>query len=307
MRQLIKRQRFNIADGAAQTFKTAMSVTALLLFIFTIPLTAQETTTRLNELGIYAGLGSSSLRYNATDGTLKPGFGGNIGVLWHHFFTKQFGISTGLEASLYNSTLSFDKLSVNYPVETPPDLTGKFTFKADYSDFSEKQTAIFIQLPLTLFYQNQLGNAVSFYLDAGLKFGLPLSATYLQETASLTTSGYSDYTLQVYEKMPNHGFDTYQSIEHDGKMEFGLAIVSTVNIGLKWKFNDRQNLYTGIYLDYGLNDVGKKNGSQQLIEYNYDSPTMSNHNGYLNSSVFDTSKGIHPFAFGVKIGMLFSR
>jgi hypothetical protein len=257
-----------------------------------------------NEWSIRAGAGNATLQYNLSDpdnGTVESGIGESLGVNYTHFFSSYFGFSLGLEASMYNSSLIINNLNTVHLIETPPGLEGAFLLTADYSDVEEKQTAYFLQLPVMLQFQVPLGRSAFFYLGTGIKWGMPVSVSYNQNVHSITTTGYSFYTAQTYQDMPNHGFGTNYNIDSSDKFALKTPCMLSVEGGFKWKISKKNALFTGVYLDYGLNNI-QKESSKELLEYNSVKAPDYHYNSMLQTAIVNEIK---PFAIGIKISIAF--
>jgi hypothetical protein len=291
--------------------KKIIGTISLLLYINLLSAQTQYS----SEWSIHAGAGNATLQYDLPESMLssgignvnvKSGIGGNLGVRYAYFFSPYLGFSLGLEASLYNSSLTIDNLNFEHPIETPPGLAGAFFLRTNYSGMEETQTAYLIQLPLMLQFQVPLGRSAFFYLGAGGKLGIPVSASYNQTIRSVTTTGYSDYTAQIYQDMPNHGFSARYNIRSSDKLALKTSSMLSFETGFKWKITEKNALYTGIYLDYGMNNI-QKESSGNLLEYNNINPTDYKYNSILQTAVDNTAlvEKISSYAWGIKIGIAF--
>jgi len=267
-----------------------------------------------SEFGIHGGLGNAPLKYSCGGATVESATGGNIGVDYSYFFTENLGLSLGLEAAFYGSSLSIGRLYDEHLISTPPGLSeSDFFLRADYSDFTEKQHATYLQLPVMLRFQTFFTDIAAFYFGGGFKIGVPLYGSYSQTVGKLTATGYSDYTKQVFEDFPQHGFSTYRDVSGNGSLDFKASFGLALEGGLKWVVSGHNALYTGVYLDYGLNDVNKSVAEKYLLEYNSQSPEYYIHNSALRASVSGRDadnpslpvKIVKPFAIGVKVGLAF--
>jgi hypothetical protein len=202
-----------------------------------------------SEWRIHIGGGNSMFKFEKEN--VKSGIGGNLGFDYTYFFSSNFGLSTGLEAALYNGSLTLDNRSTSNLIETPPGLQGNFYLLTNYNGIEEKQTAMFLQLPLMLQFQTPVSSKSFFYLGAGGKVGIPLSATYKQTIAAVTTTGYSDQTKIAYQDMPNHGLTTLYDVPLSGKLDIKTAFMLSIETGIKWQTTEKSTFYTGIYLDAG--------------------------------------------------------
>jgi len=258
-----------------------------------------------NEWNINAGLGNSSLKYSITgDGTVNSATGGSFGFGYTHFFANEFGFSLGMEAAMYGSSLDIGTISTGYAIATPPGLKGNFTLNANYSGFNEKQSAAFVQVPIMLNFQIPLGSSAFFYLNAGGKYGFPVSATCNQTVNSITTTGYSSYAGQTLQNIPVHGFDTYPNVTSSDKLEIGSSLMFALEAGLKWKISQKNYLYTGVYLDTGVSNVFTDSSSKELLEYNEDNPTDYKYNSILQTNLSGITE-MKTYAVGVKLKIAF--
>lgn len=274
----------------------------VLFFCFALSATAQTA----GEWNISLGAGGHSLRYGVEQGSTKLGLGGTLGVGYTAFFSRSVGLSFGLEADLYGSSLNIGSLSREYLIPTPPDLEGNFFLQSVYSGIEEKQHAVFLQVPLMLQFQQPVSKKSFFYLAAGAKAGFAVWQTWSQTVETLTTTGYSDYTRQPFSDMPNHGFETKTGSEESGNLKFDSPVMLALEVGFKWKTSNKNAIYTGVYVDYGLTDIVKPD-AKKLIEYNSSDPANPIRNSVLQSELLNSSQGVKPFAVGVKLRIAFGR
>jgi hypothetical protein len=278
---------------------------AAALFTF-IPRTVQAQTLYNDEVNISLGAGSGALNYQTDQGNSKSGLGWGFGAGYVHYFSNTVGISVGLEAESFGSSVAIQSMSFQQQIQTPPGLTGNFTLQAAYSGFKETQTALLVQVPVMLQLRFPVNEKMAFFAGTGVKIGFPVSSTWKQSTTTLTTSGYSDYTQQQYTDMPNHGFSTYSNVSASGKLELSTPFLYTLEGGLKFDIGQKANLYAGLFLDYGLSNIYKASATNaSLLEYNNSSPANYNYNSILASSHYTESGGIKPFGFGLKIKLGF--
>jgi hypothetical protein len=270
---------------------------ALCLILLPIRVSAQEWNVSL-------GAGSSALKYQFEQGSVKSGFGGLIliGVGYTAFFSQNIGLTFGLEGAMYGSSTSIDGISFSNRIATPTGLSGSFYLKSDFSGFEEKQSAMMLQIPVMLQFQMPImGEETAFFAGAGVKIGFPVSAKWEQTIEQVVTRGYSDYTNQTYENMSEHGFMTQYRVGTSDKLSFGTPVFAALETGLKFKTSAKTSVYAGLYLDLGLNSILKP-AEKNLIEYNAAAPE-----NYVFNSLLQTSSvtSVKPFAVGVKVRMAF--
>ncbi len=221
-----------------------------------------------HEISLYGGGGLSTLNYKVSAGEQQPDFGGKAGLGWHVFFNPHWGLGTGAELAFYNAKYSLNSLTTR---SMATDGAETFEFRNAIDNYSETQNAMMLQIPLML--QFQTGKTHQFFATAGAKVGFPLSATYESSTETIRNSGYYSYEDYEYTTQDFRGFGTFTGKEASGDIDFKTAVFASAEIGMKWKLAERLYLYTGVYLDYGLNNIYKEaNPAQPFVEYNNDSP-----------------------------------
>jgi hypothetical protein len=219
------------------------------------------------EWSVSLGRGSSSFRYDYPAEDVKSAAGGGAGVGYSMFFSRFIGLSLGLEANMYGSSLKIDDYIESSLVATPPGLPGRFFLRTKYSEIKEKQNAVFLQVPVMLKFQAPLGEKMFFYADAGIKAGFPVTAKWSRAVGILTTEGYSEFTQQYYWNMPEHGFETKNNENISGKLNFKNLTMFAFESGIKWNISGRNAIYTGIYADKGSTDFdyGDKSASVSIV------------------------------------------
>jgi len=284
----------------------SIKLTALAAFLFCTALNAQNR----HELSLYGGGGLSTLNYKATVGEQKFGFGGNAGINYHIFFNRHWGIGTGVEFVCYNAKFNSADLGTNYMTT---DIDGNpFEFRSKVSNYKENQNAIMLQIPLMLQYQ--VGKKHQFYIAAGGKVGIPIYGKY-KNSGNIKNSGYYEYEDYEYTEQEFMGFGTFNR-EAKGKLEFlKTAFFVSAELGAKWDLGKKITLYTGAYLDYGLNNIyleTKTVPAQQFVAYNTDVPTDFAVNSVLNShylqninTVNTFTEKIIPISAGIKLRLSF--
>jgi hypothetical protein len=258
-----------------------------------------------NEFTVSLGVGSSALKYQLNEGPSKSGFGWELGVAYSYYFNRTVGISFGLEAGMFSSSVEIKNISCEQEIQTPPGLSGRFLLQANYDGLKEKQSALLLQIPVMLQFQFPVSEKGFFFLGTGLKAGLPISSKWNQDIARLTTTGYSEYTHQHYANMPNHGFSTYPNLNASGRLELKSPVSFALEGGLKFAVGESQYMYAGIFLDYGLNDIYNATTHTALLEYNNASPVDYSYKSILTTDHYSVPDGIKPFAVGIKIKMGF--
>lgn len=288
--------------------KLRITMIAAAGLMFGTALTAQTS----HEFSLYGGGGLSTLNYKVTLGEQKMGFGGHAGLGYTFFFSPNWGLGTGVELGLYNSKFELKNiLNTQYTgvdnTETPPE---NFDFRSIISNYKETQRAIMLQIPLLLQFQSN-GNH-KFYAAAGGKIGLPISKTYKSSGVSLQNSGYFAYEDFTYTEQEFRDFGTFTDRNAEGDLDLKPAFFVSAELGMKWRLSDNWSLYTGAYLDYGLNNAAKDKRSP-LVEYNATQPTHYILNSVIHSqypsgnlaTAPSFTEKVTPLAAGIKLRLAF--
>lgn len=259
------------------------------------------------EVSVYGSGGLSTLKYKTTIGKQSNGTGGQFGLGYTYFFSEKLGFNTGMEIALYNAKMELDNSSDKYMTK---DIDGdEFEFRTTVNDYEEKQNATYINIPIIL--QFQTGKKNKIYAAAGGKIGIPVGGNYKINNARVTNSGYyaeEDYEYTTQEFL---GFGTFSRKNMSDDIKYKMAFILSGELGVKWKLKNGLYLYSGAYIDYGLNDVLKEDKGKRLVEYNAITPWSFLMNGALVSQYNHDGKSedivdkINLMTIGVKIRLAF--
>ncbi|MDR1170782.1 MAG: PorT family protein [Prevotellaceae bacterium] len=237
-----------------------------------------------HELSIY-GLGGYSPVNLALDrgGSKSGSMGGGAGLGYTFNINSFLGIVTGVEMAVYGTEVSFDDISGKYPVGANE---WQMEFSYSLNNYKEKQSITVFSIPVMAQYSLPLGSgSTKFYASGGFKLGFPLSAKTDIMPGTAKTSGYYAHENITYENLPQHGFVTdlvLQNVKQDLKPGFSAALA--LEAGARFSLTDKINLYTGVYLDCGLNSVQKAN-DKHLLEYDSFNETTFKHNSVLDTGL----------------------
>jgi outer membrane protein OmpA-like peptidoglycan-associated protein len=280
--------------------KKSIIAQILLTIIGIMPLAAQKH----SEVTINAGGGVSGLNYRSEAGKSNLDLGGKVGVGFNFFFNDHWGIGTGADIALYRSHFA------------PADFTGlyyvasdDFNFIYTLSYYTEKQRAVTINVPLMLRFQYDI-----FYAAAGLSVGIPLATTFNIKEATLSTKGEKITGGLVLPdndpKLKEYGFGRYTTAANNGVLGLNVQYFASAEVGVKWRLNKLFVLYTGIYADWGVNNISKA-ATNHIIEYdrdqNYEKTTYTP-NSVLTSKLDDKSftNKLNLAAIGIKVTLAFN-
>lgn len=259
------------------------------------------------EVSVYGSGGLSTLKYKTDIGKQENGTGGQFGLDYTFFFSEKLGFGSGLEIALYNAEMKIDEFSDKYSA-TDID-RNDFEFRTKVNNYEEKQNAAYINIPFLLRFQTGAKN--KFYAAAGGKFGIPLGGNYKVNNSTIKNTGY--YTEEDYEYTTQEfmGFGIFTDRDISDEVKFNMAIFLSAELGMKWKLKEGLYLYTGAYVDYGLNNVLKEEKNKHFVEYNTASPRDFIVNSALISQYLNENKQgtfidkVSPMATGIRIRLAF--
>ncbi len=265
-----------------------------------------------HELSISIAGGYSSLQYKPTVGDYKYGLGGGIGIGYTYLFKPKWGIATGLELDIYNAKTKITGHSDTYLAIDDEDKRNQMTLMVEkFDNFEETQRAYYLNIPIMLQYQGNGEEGRKFYAALGGKIGIPIQCNY-KSTGDYLTKGHYIFTQTTFEDMPEHGYNFYDDLKADEKLKLDLNFQLSGELGYKWLMKDDLYLYTGVYCDYGLNDIRKtKNSPDRVLQYNRENPVKYIINSIAESQytnekgTYNYMKKMNTLSFGLKVKLAF--
>ena len=251
--------------------------------------------------------GMSNLKYEATFGNPKIGFGGGFGLGYQVFFSPQWGLGTGAEFAFFNAGYNLDGIDLRYPTK---DMDGNaFVFSSKAGKYEETQSAGLVQIPLML--QFQTGDNHQFFVAFGGKAGIPVTAKYKTSALSIQNSGFYAEENYEYATRKFMGFGLFNIPADNSELKFKTAFFFSAEIGGKFRLTDANKLYIGVFLDYGLNNIVETQNLASLphfIEYNSQNPREFAVNSILQSKSTEAfTEKLSPMAVGIKLRLAFGK
>lgn len=263
-----------------------------------------------HEVSVQSGVGLSTLNYDVSNGTRDGKIGTTTGLGYRLYVTENISIRTGVEVAFYRADASLNSISDAYSMT---DSEGhSFEFRSTTSGYKEEQHSTFLTIPIMAQYDWAVLGAHKLYGSLGLRIGLPLSATYEASSANLKTSGYYPaWGLSIDD--PRLGFGSYTMANREDDLNFKASFMLAGELGVKWNLGslvEGLSVYTGCYLDYGLNDI-RKDKNQAFLLYNTSNPKDYRTNSLLTAQYKETTtqeftKKVTPFALGLKVGIAYT-
>jgi len=260
---------------------------------------------RRHELSVFAGGGLSTLQYDPATGARKNGVGFMAGGGYTYFFTPAAGFGTGLEIAMYQANASLKDFTDSYDVSGGATVDN-YTYSYALKNYSETQRVFALSVPLMLHFESGMRN--KFFVRLGGKVGIPFITTGIAKKYEVATKGYFPHEGRTYDDLPQFGFGTYEySRKRTSIDNFKLSYMASLETGLKRAVDRNNDLYIGLYVDYGLNNIQNKNDKNFVRgTLSEDKPKMSSiiESQYKNAPFTDK---ITPLAVGLKLRFTFLR
>jgi cell division septation protein DedD len=277
----------------------------------------------LHEFSLHGGFGLSTLRYNPMLGEQSNGFDKQFGFGYAFFVSPRFGFGTGLELAFYSAELKLKNYKMEYEAKDYDKDTVDFMFRSIWSNYTEEQNAVMLQIPIMLQFQTNLG----YYVMAGVKAAIPISGSSSGIGDLMNSGSYEKEPCEFYindciendkaQEGENQwawkGFGKFRK-KTENQEKFKTSFLASMEMGMKWRFEDGLSLYTSVYFDYGLNNILEKKKLEelpQMVEYNSKDPRNFAVNGAFSSQQNKTQQAfvtkVMPMAIGIKIKLAFSQ
>jgi len=267
------------------------TIIILLTILSCLGVTAQDF--NRSEYSFNIGGGVSCFQTNPTDGKAFRNGTFTTGLGYHFFFHPQWGIGTGVNYAEYNDGISINDF--NTQQEAVNIETGSvFDFHVSMTGYRERHQVVTINIPLMLQFQSK--GKTAFYAALGGKTNILFSAVNRAEGV-VTTKGYFPNVNVTYENLPEYGFVHNQPIPgHKTGIKLKTAFMTSAELGVKWRPVDKFILYTGVYADYGLNNI-LNSSATDLVVYQSNTPAILAYNPAVNIY----ARQMKPFAIGLTI------
>lgn len=232
------------------------------------------------EANITAGIGLQGLEFKPINGknSIKSGF--RIGMGYTYFINDNWGIITGAELSSYqNQTDLEDKIYTSNQIDSEGEA---FEYRVGAKGYKEKNRFLAVSIPLMIQYRT--GDNLKFYISGGGKIGFPFSQKTEASAQSLILSGYYPSMNAEYTDLPQHGFGTINNWNGSKKGKLQNSFMLSAETGVSFMISKKSKIYTGFYLDYGLNSMVKQPDSIEenpLVTYSSNGINNIRSNGIL--------------------------
>lgn len=283
--------RFNLK---VKTMKIKITIAIFVLFSVTIQ--AQELNFKING-------GPSGILYDSAIGNGKLKSGGGIGLGYTYFFSSHWGIATGIDVMYNQNSFELNDLNTitSYEVD---DQTSAFEYRVTPSKYKESQHFISAAIPLILQYRTTVTPKTQLYFGFGGKILFPSKQTIKASASELQLSGYYPDLNLIVDDLSSHGFGKVSNWGDKTTVSLQSSFLLSAETGLTFKIKEKIQLYTGVYIDYGLSDLVKETSDLNIVVYNPNGLDNIQSNGIIgNKKMIQESRYL---SAGVQLKLGFS-
>jgi len=222
-----------------------------------------------HQLGVSVGAGAyTSLGSKPFDLSNKVKAGVNLELDYQYQFSDNRRWRVGVGVGYERSSIGFskDKLMNQRAYVDYEEQAFLFSYRA--KNYQEKWTMQQVSIPLTLEYSGKTQTA--FYFRTGLKYSLQLDSQVDISYEKVETSGYFKQWDLVLTQPEFAGFGSFSTLSSSKNLKLANRWAWIGEIGIKHELRFKQQFYTAVYFDIGLNDQAKniaKTGDD-LLQYN---------------------------------------
>lgn len=235
----------------------------------------------------------------ASVGQSVNGNGISAGLRYSYYLNEGLSIGIGVEYQTYSSDFKFGSLSGQYNSVDAENEAFQFRYRA--ANYREEQKMGYINVPIGI--QFETPGTSKLYVAAGAKIGFASSGNYQSTISNLTTSGYyPQFNVELFSPA-FAGFASTDNVKTpEQNLNNKVSYSATFETGLKQVISNRNSIYIGAYLDYGLNDVYNKNTANNLVQYNPELPVVLKYNS-VSSSGFVTNGRLVSYGLKLRVAL----
>ena len=206
-------------------FTKQVLLVIFLVVCFHLEIFSQGTTnTKIKKTGFFFGLGAGmaqthiinegnislaglqSKEMNAEAGSFEIGY----------YFTRHFGLSTGVDYSSYKTELNLDTYQNKFDAidsENEP-----YEHRATGTAIKEVQNISFVSVPIYLNFRLPFSKSFGLFLQVGANVSVPISNSY-SSSGIFTYKGYYSAYNVLLEDLPDFGFPSNHSTISSGELK----------------------------------------------------------------------------------------
>jgi len=239
-----------------------------------------------HEVSLHVFMGASKIDYPDMSGTqFSPGFG--AAFTYSYYFNPKWSFMVGGGIQLFNNRGTDVDGNFDGVLEDADDFADdmgndKVWVYYDFQDYTETQWSLMIMVPVMFQYLSNETRNKAFYYALGAKVGIPFAGSYRGNAKKSKVCGYypgkwgdpepgynfNDCNREGFgEGYENLGFGEYGEVSSYSKLKLSTALFAAAEAGVKWRLYKKLAVYTGFWLDWGLNDIAIRSVTERPISW----------------------------------------
>lgn len=283
----------------------------ILIIFLTIGLSLPTVAQMHSALEISVGGGWSSLGYTMkpdqadVNGANKGSWGAQVHVGYALFFIPHVGLGVGADFTRYGSTASLSGTARwNGVIDTNGE---KYNHLTLLHSFKDRQDVYYVEIPLTFYFVYPITDQLSFNLEAGAKYGIPVIGNASFRADIEHQGDYGIWGLNLHD-VPGHGFYREKNFHGSYPVSFKNQISAFLKLGVACEISRNIQLFANIYGDYGF--VNALPSGQADLGFRNDRAGMETTHSFMPAyhgiiTTNNISAKSHPLQVGLEIGLRF--
>ena len=181
----------------------------------------------------------------------KNSFFGSVEI--GYFFSKGFGLSSGIGLNSYITQLTLDSYQNKFT--TTDSENESYERQITGSDIKEEQKIDFLSIPFIINLRIPFGKTIGFFLQPGVNLAVPLSTNY-ESSGTFTYKGYYPADNILFENLSDFGFPSNVSSKSVGKLEIkSLSFNAIASAGFDFFIQKKIQIIVGAFYNKSLSNI----------------------------------------------------
>jgi hypothetical protein len=208
-------------------------------------------------IGFGAGPSQTKITNQSADNMYQPEAMNNssfsISFETGYFFTKYFGVTTGIGFSPYKTVLSLDNYSNSFDtIDSEGEL---YERRITGGQIKEIQKISFIEIPVMICLNYPYSRIIGLYLQTGINMSIPITNSY-SSSGIFTYSGYYPQYNVLLTDLPYEGFVSKVNSDAKGSLSIKKLNTQALAIGGFYFYPDKQvQISVGFFYKRMLTDI----------------------------------------------------
>jgi Outer membrane protein beta-barrel domain len=170
-----------------------------------------------------------------------------------YFFTKNIGLTSGLNYSSYNTQLSLDSYSRKF--YTIDQENENYELRISGNDITENQYVGILGIPICLNMRFNIKRDLGVYVQTGINIAMPLDNKY-ETSGTFSYSGFfSSYNVLLHD-LPEYGFPSDLTTTSNGYLKLrSIIYCALASVGLDYTVDNRFQFSIGASFNKSLESI----------------------------------------------------